>query len=77
MMAIPGEVAMDLRELSPKDLALIEALAEIARAEHDARSWREIEPMLAACWNDTHRFVSTLSWEAVAPYIRAACERQH
>lgn len=68
---------MDLRVLSLKDRALVEALAEIAQTECIERSWAEIEPMLADCWNKSHRQASALNWEEIASFIRIACERTH
>lgn len=68
---------MDLRELSLKDRALLEALADIAQSECVERSWTEVEPMLAHCWNKSFRNASRLNWEEVAPLIRTACERTH
>jgi hypothetical protein len=66
---------MDLRKLSLKDRALLEALAEIAQTESIERGWAEIEPMLAHCWNERLRKASRLTWEEIAPLIRGACER--
>lgn len=66
---------MGIKDLPPKDAALVEALTEIARIECGEHSWEEVEPMLAACWNDRHRFQPAMSWQAIAPYIHAACER--
>lgn len=68
---------MDLREMSMSDRALVEALAEIAQAECMERSWPEIEPMLAYCWQQSHSKPSTLDWEEVARLIRSACDRTH
>lgn len=68
---------MDLRELSLKDWALVEALSEIAQTECIEHSWAEIEPMLAYCWNKSHRKASALNWAEIAALIRIACERTH
>lgn len=67
---------MGIKDLPPKDAALVEALTEIARVECHEHSWEEVEPMLASCWNDSHRFQpAAMSWQTIAPYIQAACER--
>lgn len=68
---------MDLRELSLKDRALIEALAEIAQTECMSRSWAEIEPMLASCWKASYGKESPLHWDEIAPFIQTACARTH
>ena len=47
------------------------ALVEIAREECVYRAWEDIEPILKACWTETHP-QSDLQWGDVAPFIRTA-----
>jgi hypothetical protein len=66
---------MKLTHLSVEDQALVLAFVDIARAECVDRRWADIEPILAACWKQTHRGTSQLNWEDISQYIRFSCDR--
>lgn len=66
---------MNLHDLSLEDQELVLAFVEIARMECIDRGWADIEPLLASCWDKTHRRHSELSWDDIAHYIRAACDK--
>lgn len=67
------ESEMNLTDQPLEDQALIVAFTEIAKEECGGRTWAELEPMLAACWERTHRKSSHLAWEEISPYVRTGC----
>ncbi|HEY0661973.1 MAG TPA: hypothetical protein VGD21_11725 [Lysobacter sp.] len=64
---------MNLINFSLQDQELIRAFFEIARDECGTLDWSEVEPVLASCWERTHRRSSELKWQDVAEYVRSAC----
>lgn len=64
---------MKLIDLPVDDQALVLAFTEIAKQECGDRTWAELEPVLAACWERTHGEASKLTWADVAPYVRTGC----
>ncbi|HJW47250.1 MAG TPA: hypothetical protein VJ484_12290 [Lysobacter sp.] len=66
---------MNINDLSVEDQELVLAFVEIARLECVDRGWADIESLLASCWDKTHRRHSELTWDDIAHYVRAACDR--
>jgi len=65
---------MTLADLPAKYHAQVLAFVEIASAERGDRSWGDIEPVLASCWQETHG-TSDLKWDDIAPCVRSACNQ--
>ena len=57
------------------DAHLLLAILKVAREECAHNAWGEIEPVLAAAWDDL-RDEGTPSWDVVAEEIQLACRRE-
>ena len=57
------------------DAHLLRAIFRVAREECAHNSWHELEPVLAAAWEDL-REPDTPSWDIVAEEIQRACHRE-
>ena len=66
---------MKLTRLTVEEQALLLAFVETARAECGDRTWTDLEPSLAACWEKSQRGSSELQWTDIAHYVRTACGR--
>ena len=62
-------LAMNFQTFSIEDQELVLTFLEMARMECIDRSWAEVEPALAECWNRTHRPTSDLTWDDVASHV--------
>ena len=59
----------------PTDAVLLLAILRIAREECAHNNWNELEPVLAAAWDDL-RDEQTPPWEIVAEEVQLACRRE-
>ena len=57
------------------DAHLLVAILKIAREECSHNHWAEMEPILAAAWDDL-RDAGTPPWDLVAEEIQRACRRE-
>lgn len=57
------------------DAHLLLAILKVAREECAHNDWGELEPVLAAAWDDL-RDEGTPSWDVVAEEIQLACRRE-
>lgn len=57
------------------DTHLLLAILKVARQECAHNDWGDIEPVLAAAWDDL-RDEGTPSWEVVSEEIQLACRRE-
>lgn len=64
---------MNLSDLPVEDQELVLSFIDIARADCRRHAWNDLEPILRKCWDES-RIARARDWNAVAPYVRAACE---
>ena len=58
----------------PADATLLLAILKVAREECAHNNWNELEPVLAAAWDEL-RDDCTPQWEIVAEEVQLACRR--
>lgn len=63
-----------MKSQSP-DAYLLLAILRVAPEECAHNNWAELEPVLAAAWDDL-RDEGTPSWDVVAEEIQLACRRE-
>lgn len=57
------------------DAHLLLAILKVAREECDRTDWNDLEPILAAAWEDL-REEGTPAWDVVADEVERACSRE-
>ena len=56
------------------DVELLKAVIDVAKQSCGRADWSDIEPSLAAAWEDL-RGQDTPSWDVVADEVRAGCRQ--
>ena len=64
---------MELTDLSSEDQALLLAFIDVAREQCGDRSWSELEPLFAQCWEGRQGTQTSLHWRQVSKYVQNAC----